>query len=120
MPRDRHSVTRIVRCGIHADAGVGTFRLWIPFPVSRVRILNASVAAAVPEATCLVCSSSLFQNEEFALLTVAVPAVVIAQKVTMNFHTPIIVTGMFDLKIQLFDGTIPDQDCLVSLVMEFS
>ncbi len=112
--------TRIIRVGIHADSGVGSFNLWVPFPVSKVRILNASAAAAAHEATCLVCSSNLFHNEEFALLTVTVPAVIVAQHVTMHFHTPITVNGMFDLRIQLFDGTLPAQNVLVTIALEFS
>ncbi len=112
--------TRIIRVGIHADAGVGSVRVWAPFPVSAVRIINASAAAGAHEATCLVLSSSLFQNEEFALLTVTVPAVIVPQDVTMRFHTPIIVNGMFDLSIKLFDGTVPGQDILLAIVMEFS
>ncbi len=112
--------TRIIRAGVHADAGVGTFQLWVPFPVKSVRILNVTAAAANPEATCLVLSSSLFRDEEFAMVTVAVPAIVIPQHVTMAFETPATVNGQYDLRLQLFDRTVPDQDVLVTVVMQFT
>ena len=99
---------------------MGTYQVWVPFPVSSVRILNATAAAANPEATCLVVSSSLFQNEEFAMVTVGVPAVVIPQHVNMTFETPMTINGMYDMRIQLFDGTLPQQAILVTVVIQFS
>ncbi len=112
--------TRIIRAGVRADAGVGTFQIWVPFPVKSVRIINATAAAANPEGTCLVLSSSLFLNEDFGMVTVAVPAIVFPQHVTMSYETPVTVNGQYDLRIQLFDRTVPQQAILVTVVMQFS
>ncbi len=71
----------MIRAGVYADAGVGTFQVWVPFPVKFVRIINATAAAANPAATCL------------GMVTVAVPAFVIPQHVIVSYEKPITVNG---------------------------
>ena len=53
------------------------------------------------------------------MLTSNTLPLIIAQTTTMDFHTSIIINGMYDLRISYVDGTFPAAETLLGFVMEF-
>jgi hypothetical protein len=111
--------TKIIRAGVPAGTGTGAFRLTVPFPVGRVRILSGSASSGAAGTQLLICQSSLFQNNDFAMVTSNALPLIIRQDTVMDFHTSSIINGVFDVRISYFDGTFPAAETLLGFVMQF-